>query len=39
VLDHLIPDAVAFHQDVLDQPEVVALVVVLNLHHFHPFYL
>jgi hypothetical protein len=38
VLDHLIPDAVAFHQDVLDQPEV-EVVVVLNLHHFHPFYL
>jgi hypothetical protein len=37
VLDHLNPDAVEFHQDGLDQLAVAE--VVLDLHHFHPFYL
>jgi hypothetical protein len=37
VLDHSIPDVEEFHLDALGQMEEV--VVALNLHHFHPFYL
>jgi hypothetical protein len=37
VLDHLNPDAVEYHPDGLDQLAVAE--VVLDLHHFHPYYL
>jgi hypothetical protein len=38
VLDHSIPDVEEFHLGALGQMEE-EVVVALNLHHFHPFYL